>query len=169
MERVVQPCDWYEHDTNNAYVVDVFGRTDQGKVACVRITGFKPYFYVRGKDRPEYATQVQKYDVMAGFNSLTPIDVWRVECPSKSTFTEAVKKAKGVLYESNLPPFLRMFHERHLGPASPIRFRGTKEPIPKTKGYDEEGEEVYIPIYRVDEFYQVHVSQVHPEPNANIP
>lgn len=169
MERVVQPCDWYEHDTNNAYVVDVFGRTDQGKVACVRITGFKPYFYVRGKDRPEHATQVRKYDVMAGFNSLTPIDVWRVECPSKAKFTETIKKVKGILYESNLPPFLRMFHERHLGPASPIRFRATKEPIPQTKSYDEEGDETYVPIYQVDEFYQVPVSQVYPEPNASIP
>jgi DNA polymerase elongation subunit (family B) len=169
MERILQPCDWYEHDTNNAYVVDVFGRTDQGKVACVRITGFKPYFYVRGNTRPENGTLVQKYDVMAGFNSLTPIDVWRVECPSKAKFTEATKNARGVLYESNLPPFLRMFHDRHLGPASPIRFRAVSEPVPKTKSYDDEGDEVYVPIYKVDEYYQVNVSHVHPEPNANIP
>jgi DNA polymerase elongation subunit (family B) len=161
MYRTLQPCDWYEHDTNGAYVVDVFGRTDQGKVACLRINGFKPFFYVNSETKPNNATKVQKYDVMAGFNDLKPVDVWKVECASKAKFSEAIKSAKGQLYESNLPPFLRMFHERHLGPASPIRFREHLYTIPM----DRETEE---PLYNVDVFYQCNVNEVEAA-TANIP
>jgi hypothetical protein len=50
--HILQPCDWYEHDASGSYVVDVFGRTNTGKVACIRIKGFKPYFYVKGP-RPQ--------------------------------------------------------------------------------------------------------------------
>ena len=65
---ILQPCDWHEHDVTNrkvkGYVVDVYGRTEDGMVACLRITGFNPYFYCGGSD-PGGATQVKKYDVFA--------------------------------------------------------------------------------------------------------
>jgi DNA polymerase elongation subunit (family B) len=153
---MLQPCDWYEHDVSNKYAVDVFGRTDEGKVACLRINGFKPYFYVRSDKRPEIGktTKVQKYDVFAGFSELKKIDVWKVECDTKKMFTEAIKKCeRGTLYESNLPPFLRLFHERHLGPASPIKFRKVRYTIP----VDKETEE---PLYSVDEFYQCEYTDI---------
>ena len=156
MARILQPCDWYEHDTANKYVVDVFGRTDQGKVACVRITDFKPFFYVKGtKPSIGTATQVKKYDVFAGFNDLKTTDVWRVECTSKAQFMEAAKASKGVLFETNLPPFLRLFHARHLGPASPISFA----PHPYAIPMDRETEQ---PLYNIDEFYQCKVTEVNP-------
>ena len=162
MARILQPCDWYEHDTSNKYVVDVFGRTDQGKVACVRITDFKPFFYVKGaKPSIGTVTQVKKYDVFAGFNDLATTDVWRVECTSKAQFMEASKAAKGILYETNLPPFLRMFHTRHLGPASPLSFAPHAYAIP----VDRETEE---PLYNIDEFYQCKVTEVKPA-EENIP
>jgi DNA polymerase elongation subunit (family B) len=162
MARILQPCDWYEHDTAGKYVVDVFGRTDQGKVACVRITEFKPFFYVRGpKPSVGTATQVKKYDVFAGFNDLKMTDVWRVECTSKAQFMEAAKASKGVLYETNLPPFLRLFHTRHLGPASPLSFA----PHPYAIPIDRETEE---PLYNIDEFYQCKYTEVAPA-EANIP
>jgi DNA polymerase elongation subunit (family B) len=162
MARILQPCDWYEHDTAGKYVVDVFGRTDQGKVACVRITEFKPFFYVRGpKPSIGTATQVKKYDVFAGFNDLKMTDVWRVECTSKAQFMEAAKASKGVLYETNLPPFLRLFHTRHLGPASPLSFA----PHPYAIPIDRETEE---PLYNIDEFYQCKYTEVAPA-EANIP
>ena len=57
---ILQPCDWHEHDVTNrkvkGYVVDVYGRTEDGMVACLRITGFNPYFYCGGSD-PGGATQ----------------------------------------------------------------------------------------------------------------
>jgi DNA polymerase elongation subunit (family B) len=144
------------------YVVDVFGRTDEGKVAVLRINGFKPYFYVKTGTKPDNATRVQKYDVFAGFKELTKTDVWKVECDSKAQFMSAAKQAKGVVYESNLPPFLRMFHERHIGPASPIRFTEHRYTIPM----DPETEE---PLYNVDMFYQCNVTEVTPAEPVNIP
>ncbi len=162
MALSLQPCDWVECDVKGAYRVDVFGRTSTGKVACLQITGFKPYFYVGGTTAPPLAevyekanktltfkggpragqedygfvvypnliaentkptlTKTKKYDVFAGFNELTPVQVWRATCPSLATFQAARSVwSNRQLYESNLPPFLRLFHERHLGPASPLR------------------------------------------------
>ena len=162
MEQILQPCDWYEHDTAGKYVVDVFGRTNKGKVACVRINGFKPYFYVKTDKKPAGAIEVEKYDVFAGFSDLKKTKVWKVVCDTKAKCMEATKAATGILYESNLPPFMRLFHERDLGPASPIRFKGIKYTIP----CDRETEE---PLYNIDEFYQCEYTDVHPAPTASIP
>lgn len=162
-KMILQPCDWYEHDASGSYVVDVFGRTDAGKVACVRIKNFKPFFYVKGS-RPQAGSKVtseKKYDVFAGFNDLKTTDVWKVECNSKAEFMEAAKSVKGVLYETNLPPFLRLFHSRHIGPASPISFA----PHPFTIPVDRETE---VPLYNIDDFYQCDVSEVAPA-DASIP
>jgi DNA polymerase elongation subunit (family B) len=162
--RILQPCDWYEHDVSGAYVIDAFGRTDDGQVACVRIKGFKPYFYVKSATKPEGATRVSKYDVFAGFNGLKKTDVWRVECTSKAKFAMAVKAAtanRSVLYESGLPQLLRMFHERHIGPASPMKFVEHRYHIP----VDKETEE---PLYTIDAFYQCDVSEISPT-DASIP
>ena len=46
----LQPCDWLESDSNFKYVVDVFGRLDDDRVAKVRLTGFQPYFYLKSAD-----------------------------------------------------------------------------------------------------------------------
>ena len=163
-KMLLQPCDWYEHDASGSYVVDVFGRTDNGSVACVRIKGFKPYFYVKGA-RPSLpnvkVTSESKYDVFAGFNDLRTVDVWKVECNSKAEFMEATKDVRGTLYETNLPPFLRLFHSRHIGPASPISFVPHMFSIPADK-------ETGVPFYNIDAFYQCDVSEVAPA-DANIP
>ena len=158
----LQPCDWYEHDVTGKYVVDVFGRTDDGKVACLRINGFKPYFYVKGtKPDGGTSTKVDKYDVFAGFNQLQKTSVWKVVCDTKAEFMEVAKKAKGNVYESNLPPFMRLFHDRHLGPASPIKFVEHRYTIPVDR-------ETEVPLYNIDAFYQCHVSEVSAT-EANIP
>jgi DNA polymerase elongation subunit (family B) len=157
----LQPCDWYEHDIAGKYVVDVFGRTETGRVACVRIHGFQPYFYVKTDKKPEGGIKVQKYDVMAGFQDLKPIDVWKVVCPSKAKFSEASRNATGQLYESNLPPFLRLFHDRDLNPASPIRFTGMLYSVPCDRETDE-------PLYNIDEFYQCDVKDVEAAPSLSI-
>jgi DNA polymerase elongation subunit (family B) len=160
---ILQPCDWYEHDASGSYVVDVFGRTDAGTVACVRIKNFKPYFYVRGP-RPNVGSKVTletKYDVFAGFNDLKTTDVWKVECNSKADFMAAAKAVKGVLYETNLPPFLRLFHSRHIGPASPISFVPHSFTIPVDR-------ETQVPLYNIDAFYQCDATEVSPA-EATIP
>ena len=130
----------------------------------MRINGFKPYFYVKCDKKPTVgtATLVQKYDVFAGFSDLKKIDVWKVVCDTKAKCMEATKAAQGVLYESNLPAFMRLFHERDLGPASPIRFKGMKYTIP----CDRETED---PLYNIDEFYQCDVKDVFAAPTGSIP
>ena len=159
-----QPIDWYEHDDNYRYVIDAYGRLQDNRVACVRITGFKPYFYVKGP-QPSNSTRVSKYDMMAGFNSLQKTDVWKVECDALWKFRKAVKDAKvtrgSVLYESNLHPFLRMFHEQHIGPASPFQFEGNEISIPVD---DATGE----PLYNVDVMYRANVTTLKPV-DATIP
>ena len=172
---ILQPIDWYEHDVKGMYVIDVFGRLENKKVACVRLTGFRPYFFVSTKpdvskvyeasnkmwlkcgskwcqskgiyeNMPPEITQVKKYDTMAGFADMKFANVWRVECETLASFKSAKSVCEGIQYESNLPPFLRFFHEKHLGPASPMKFTGAKEiDIP----VDNEGE----PTYYVDEFH----------------
>ena len=147
----MQPTDWHEHDVRGQYVVDVFGRLRDKTVACVRITGFKPYFYVKCQNNPGNAEKVKRYDAMAGFNELTMIDVWKVSCSSLNEYHRKVRELKEqnrTMFESNLPPFLRLLHERHLGPGSPIQFVGEEyDDIPTDKETEE-------PLYTVEAFFE---------------
>jgi DNA polymerase elongation subunit (family B) len=169
MARVLQPCDWCERDVYDPetrakqYVVEVFGRTDAGKVACLRIKGFRPYFYT--SQAVKGGVPEDKYDVMAGFQELRTTRVWKVVCQTKAEFGERSRNTPGVLYETNLHPFLRLFHERHLGPASPLRFKGMQYSVPVDRS--DEGEDPE-PLYAVDEFYQCKVGDLEPC-EANIP
>lgn len=169
MFRSLQPCDWYEHDVRGKYVIDVFGRTDKNQVACLRINGFRPYFYVRSTKKPTIGTPIaeKRYDVLAGFNNLEAIDVWKVVCDSKEMFSNAIKSVQGIQYESNLPPFLRFFHDRDISPASPIRFKEHQYTIPTIPIVDED--EIPRPLYAVDVFYQCDLTEVEPDLNTNIP
>jgi len=154
--KMFQPCSWNEHDHNFQYVVDTYGRTGEGDIARVRLTGFKPYFYLRAGS--ESASEVQsalksskgtpiqvkitkekKLDAMAGFSDLKPIDVWKLEFSALWAFKHIARECKndlrigsrlvtdGDLFESNLPPYLRLFHERGLNPASAFSFEGTEQ------------------------------------------
>jgi DNA polymerase elongation subunit (family B) len=130
-----QPCDWHEHDAfidgEKQYVVDAYGRTEEGRAGCIRITGFKPFLYVRAEGARIQGcktTVFQKYDILAGWNQLETVTVWKLEVNTM----EAFRKLKGqvekrVVYEADLPPFLRIFHEHNLGPGSP--FKCTATPI----------------------------------------
>ena len=151
-----QPCSWNESDHNFQYVVDTYGRTGEGDIARVRLTGFKPYFYLRAKQEsasdiqsalksskgtPIHVkiTREQKLDAMAGFSELKPIDVWKLEFSALWAFKHIARECKndlrigtrrivdGDLFESNLPPYLRLFHERGLNPASAFTFEGTEQ------------------------------------------
>ena len=151
MAVYLQPCDWVEQDVNFKYVIDVFGRTQNGDVAKVRITGFEPYFYLkmydgetsstiqnilRAAERPIRDAKItleSKHDAMCGFSSLTPTRVWKIQCKSLWSFKSVVKTLQNSkigsrtvktedMYESDLPPLLLFFHQRDLSPASPIKF-----------------------------------------------
>ena len=166
---ILQPVDWKESDHDFKYVVDVYGRTGEGDIARVRLTGFRPYFYLRaGK---ETATQIsskikspkgqpisgikitseEKLDAMAGFSELKPIKVWKLEFPSLWSFKHVAREFKD-LFESNLPPYLRIFHEQNLNPASAFEFSG-----------DEQTDDV-----KVDKCYEVNYKSISPS-NVEIP
>ena len=153
MAVYLQPCDWIESDSNYKYVVDVFGRTNAGDIATLRIKGFQPYFYLKaaeGETGGDIVGAIErvsgkrmgglkvspelKMDAMRGFSGLKSVKVWKISCPALWMFKVATKTLKGGMkiknreieledvYESGLPPFIRLFHERDISPASPISF-----------------------------------------------
>ena len=184
MSIYLQPCDWIEHDVNFRYVVDAYGRTQHGDVARVRIVGFKPYLYLRAEkdetssiiqsflkslDKPIKFASVSlenKQDAMRGFANLQTTRVWKIECKSLWEFKSVVKGLRTGkigsrkiqtedIYEADLPPLLRFFHERDISPASPIEFdENTAEP--------EEG-------FRGDVCYEVDYEDVSPYDKISIP
>jgi DNA polymerase elongation subunit (family B) len=110
---ILQPCDWIESDSNFKYVVDVFGRTETGDIAKLRITGFHPYFYLKARDgetsnevslaiqtaygknmKGLVVTQEFKLDAMRGFASLTPVKVWKISCTALWMFKNVAKILK---------------------------------------------------------------------------
>lgn len=142
---VLSPCDWIEHDEYGKYVIDIYGRTDEGYSALLRVRGFKPYFYVASEY--DFATEehgiskikvthTEKYDVFAGFQNFESLKVQKVEVESMKDFRTATKAAKDArengkhiytVYEANLPPLLRFYHDYEIAPASPVTFvAGTK-------------------------------------------
>ena len=112
-------------------------------------------------------TQEQKLDAMSGFCGLKPIKVWKIACPALWMFKTVIKTLKhgfclkgrhvypSDIYESNLPPFIRLFHELDIAPASPFEFEA-----------DEESPEDGI---IVDKCYTVQYKNVTPKPSASIP
>jgi DNA polymerase elongation subunit (family B) len=139
---VLMPCDWIDHDDFGKYVIDIYGRTDEGETAMLRVRGYRPYFYVASEDGYDFAsedhgiskitvTNLEKYDVFAGYNGYTPTKVQKIEVESMKDFRTATKYAKEAreegksvyrLYESNLPPLLRFYHDHEILPASPVAF-----------------------------------------------
>ena len=138
---VLCPCDWIDHDDyEKKYVIDIYGRTDEGSPAMIRVRGYKPYFYVASEY--DFATEdhgiskivvthMEKYDVFAGFNNFKTTKVQKVEVESMKDFRTATKVAKDAredgkpiytVYEANLPPLLRFYHDHEILPASPIAY-----------------------------------------------
>jgi DNA polymerase elongation subunit (family B) len=181
---IIQPCDWQESTQNYKYVVDVFGRSSNDDVVKVRLTGFLPYFYIKhdeqytitslikkletvsnelnkryGKETQFFGLKIKvedKLDAMNGFSGLKPIKVWKVVCPSLQLYKLAARAANKVFttYETDLPPYIRLFHELDIFPASPISFEADPEEVP-------EG-------LNVDLCYTVEYTEIKPCPNEKI-
>ncbi len=112
-------------------------------------------------------TQELKLDAMKGFNGLQPMKVWKISCPALWMYKTVVRTLKqGAkigsrkvrvedIYEANLPPFIRLFHELDICPASPISFEGDSDEV-------EEG-------VHVDAAYKVNYKEVVPMPSKSIP
>jgi len=179
----LQPCDWQESDHfGKQYVLDVFGRTKDDDVVKIRLNGFCPYFYIKFDNKYNNQSLIKKLEETANkninksitfekiqinieekldatnkFNGLTPIKVWKITCPSLKVFKAAGRAAEKVFvtYETDLPPFIRLFHLLDISPASPIKIT--------------EAEEVADDSVKVDRCYKAHYKEVIPCPNENIP
>lgn len=112
-------------------------------------------------------TQEFKLDAMRWFNCLTPIKVWKLSCPALWMFKIVSRTLKDGMrigdrkifiediYEANLPPFIRLFHEMDVAPASPIKFEADeKDPEP-----DE----------NVDVSFTIDYKEIEPAPSAKVP
>jgi DNA polymerase elongation subunit (family B) len=112
-------------------------------------------------------TQELKLDAMRGFNGLKPIKVWKFSCPALWMFKTISKTLKNNfkisgrkisiedIYENNLPPYIRLFHELNISPASPIEFEADE--------YDPEDDE------NIDVYYELDYSEIKSSSNPPIP
>jgi DNA polymerase elongation subunit (family B) len=112
-------------------------------------------------------TQELKLDAMRGFNGLKPIKVWKFSCPALWMFKTISKTLKNNfkissrkisiedIYENNLPPYIRLFHELNISPASPIEFEADE--------YDPEDDE------NIDVYYELDYSEIKPSSSPPIP
>ena len=103
-------------------------------------------------------TQELKLDAMRGFNGLKPIKVWKFSCPALWMFKTISKTLKNNfkigerkiyiedIYENNLPPYIRLFHELNISPASPIEF--------EVDEYDPEDDE------NINVYYELNYSEI---------
>jgi DNA polymerase elongation subunit (family B) len=110
-------------------------------------------------------TQEMKLDAMRGFSGLTPIRVWKLTFNGIIMMKMVVKALKSAkigkreivledIYEANLPPYIRLFHEMDISPASPISFDAEEE-----EPEDDEN---------VDVCFTVPYDEIKPA-NANVP
>ena len=112
-------------------------------------------------------TREAKLDAMRGFSGLRPINVWKLTFNGIIMMKMVLKTLRNKtkfgsreimhedIYEANLPPFIRLFHELDISPASPITFEGDEE---------EPGDEE-----NVDVCYTVDYTEVSPASNAKVP
>jgi len=112
-------------------------------------------------------TQELKLDAMRGFNGLKPIKVWKFSCPALWMFKTISKTLKNNfkigsrkisiedIYENNLPPYIRLFHELNISPASPIEFEADE--------YDPEDDE------NIDVYYELDYSEIKSSSSTPIP
>ena len=98
----------------------------------------------------------EKLDAMNGFQGLVPIKVWKVVCPSLQLFKAAGRAADKLFttYETDLPPYIRLFHELDLFPASPFSFEADAESVPED--------------VNVDSCYTIDYKDIKPCPNEKI-
>lgn len=108
-----------------------------------------------------------KLDAMRGFSGLKPIRVWKLSFPALWMFKNVSKALRNGMkigsrkvrtediFESNLPPFIRLFHEMDLAPASPFEFEAD----------DYEAD----PEVNADVFYELKYDEISPAPNSHVP
>ena len=112
-------------------------------------------------------TREAKLDAMKGFNGLKPTIVWKLSFPALWMFKNVHRVVKSGLkigerrirtediYEANLPPFIRLFHEKDLSPASPFQF--------DSDDYEADDD------VNVDVFYEISYTDIVATPSLHVP
>lgn len=147
------PVDWVGVDLPTAHEIRCFGKLEDGRSTCVRIS-FCPFFYVACPSNwsPSRAKlfiaeealgklqAVQKYTcvlrrkTMWGFTNSEP----RLFCQLAFPTVDAAKKAQRNLtdrlkmqtYEASLDSVIRLFHVRDLAPAQWVHVASSATPVP---------------------------------------
>jgi DNA polymerase elongation subunit (family B) len=132
----MQPCDWIDHDDySGKYCIDIYGRNEDEECILLRVQGYKPYLYVGYEPELQKKlvgvvsrctlTEQHKYDCFEGFNDYKTTHVWKVEVDSIKDYrnlSKFVKEKCKKVYEANLPPLLRFYHDHEILPASPLSY-----------------------------------------------
>jgi len=188
MEKIyLQPCDWIEHDVAYNYAVDAFGRTHNGDVARLRITGFQPYMYLKAHDsetpkmieasiaqasekpiRDLRITSELKLDAMRGFSGLEPTRVWKITCRSLFAF-KALKRTmlKLPFRIGSRTVVPEDVYEADLPPL--LRMFHTRDITPASPIVFSENPITIDDGARVDVSYQCEYTDVSSYPTINIP
>ena len=162
----MQPCDWIDHDDyTGRYCIDIYGRNEEEECILLRVQGYKPYLYVgyeanlnkklAGVVSKCTLTEQHKYDCFEGFNDYKTTHVIKIEVESIKEYrnlSKFVKEKCTKVYEANLPPLLRFYHDHEIMPASPLSFISTG----KLKHSDMKA-------------YLVHVSNIKTDLSRDIP
>ena len=111
-------------------------------------------------------SQEMKLDAMRGFSGLKPIKVWKLTFNGIIMMKMVLKTLKSSkmgnrevrledIYEANLPPYIRLFHEMDISPASPIEFEADEE-----EPDDDDN---------VDVSFTIPYTEIQPKSTANVP
>ena len=132
----MQPCDWIDHDDySGKYCIDIYGRNEDEECILLRVQGYHPYLYVGYEPELQKKlvgivsrctlTEQHKYDCFDGFNDYKTTHVLKIEVDSIKDYrnlSKFVKEKCKKVYEANLPPLLRFYHDHDILPASPISY-----------------------------------------------
>lgn len=101
-----QVISWDSRDTDEKFLIHMFGRTQDGKSVHVA-THFKPYFFVKG--RIPGKPIVKKKDLW-GFQNLEETIFSMFQYDTLEEYREEQRRFRYGLYEANIDPLLRFMH-----------------------------------------------------------
>lgn len=164
----VFPVSWQAADADDQCRITAFGKTPDGRAACVHVL-FTPFFYVkmpRGTSEAACRLHItmwsQRYDLLTDkCRVVTRKSLWGFQNGQSDTFAQLVfsnlaafRKARWSLakdhdtYEGCVDPIVRLFHLRGIGPSRWFRVAGYRAPA--------------RPVACVDLEIECHFTQVAP-------
>ena len=119
---VFQAVAWEGKDSDDAYIIKIFGRTEEGKSVCLS-TKFRPYFFIKSregsqkfiKDPVVHAASVKGKELWGFTNNEECVFVKLDFHTLKDLkFHERTLKRSYQVYESNIDPVLRFMHRTNI-------------------------------------------------------